>query len=641
MVPAQRLNSKILWAFAALICAASLALMLTASLQESAIVDEAAHIPAGYAYAHELDFRLNPEHPPLAKALAALPLLVLQPNFPTDISAWTTDVNGQWEMGKQFFYGSGNDADAIVAVSRILPMLLTLLTILFIYFWSRQLVGAAWALLPTFLFAFSPTVLAHGHYVTTDLGAAFGVLLGTYFFLKALREPSPKNIIFAGLALGVAEMMKFSAVLLFPYFILLAIIHFLANLRGLRGKHIWQTALRKLGALAAVFAVAFAAIYLVYGLFTLNYPHEKQISDTRTILIDFAEGVPTADGNCASLKHCLANGELLLTNNPATRPLGEYFLGVLMVLHRSTNGNTAYFLGKVSAAGSHSYFPIVYALKESLPALIIVLGALLAALWAMGRAVVRRQAWLGFRSYLQEHFTEFALILFLAIYWVYTVKSTLNIGVRHLMPVIPIMYMLATKVWRKWVLGPKADLTGPALTATWNALKSLASSWLKLSVLSALALWVMLETLATAPYFLSYFNQIGGGTWNGYRYATDSNYDWGQDMLRLQRFVEEHPEIDKIGVDYFGTSGAPTYYLGSKEVDWWSAKGNPADQGIHWLAISTYTLQNLIQPTAAGFYRDPKDGYPWLTALRPPAAGVGQVPEPDYRVGTTIFVYRL
>jgi hypothetical protein len=184
-------------------------------------------------------------------------------------------------------------------------------------------------------------------------------------------------------------------------------------------------------------------------------------------------------------------------------------------------------------------------------------------------------------------------------------------------------------------------LDGPAFAAAWNAIKSLASSWFKLSILCALLLWVLLETFGAAPYFLSYFNQIGGGTWGGYRYATDSNYDWGQDMLRLRKFADEHPEIDKIGVDYFGTSGAPVHYLGDREVDWWSAKGNPADQGIHWLAISTYTLQNLLQPTAQGYSRKPEDGYPWLTALRPAAAGMGQVPEPDYRIGTTIFVYKL
>ena len=112
-----------------------------------------------------------------------------------------------------------------------------------------------------------------------------------------------------------------------------------------------------------------------------------------------------------------------------------------------------------------------------------------------------------------------------------------------------------------------------------------------------LLLWLFCETLFAAPYFLSYFNEFGGGIWNGYHYVTDSNYDWGQDLLRLQAWVNAHPEVDKIAVDYFG-GGNPKYYLGAKEVDWSSSKGNPADQGIHWLAVSVNTLEVAIQPLA-------------------------------------------
>src|SRR5579864_1946616 len=113
----------------ALICAGSFGLMLWASRTDSAIMDELAHIPSGYGYVHNLDYRLNPEHPPLIKALAMLPVLFLQPNFPTQSDAWRNQVNAQWDMGAQFLYESGNDANEIVQTARIFPMLLTLLLI--------------------------------------------------------------------------------------------------------------------------------------------------------------------------------------------------------------------------------------------------------------------------------------------------------------------------------------------------------------------------------------------------------------------------------------------------------------------------------------------------------------------------------
>src|SRR4051812_41684989 len=100
------LSSYARWALF-LICLGSFSLMLWSAKTDSAIDDELAHIPAGYGYVHNLDYRLNPEHPPLVKALAMLPVLALNPNFPTNSTAWQTELNGQWDMGANFLYKSG------------------------------------------------------------------------------------------------------------------------------------------------------------------------------------------------------------------------------------------------------------------------------------------------------------------------------------------------------------------------------------------------------------------------------------------------------------------------------------------------------------------------------------------------------
>src|SRR5271157_5454504 len=79
------------WCALALIVVIAFAFMLNAAKNDSAIMDELAHIPAGYGYVDHLDYRLNPEHPPLAKILGALPLRFLDLNFPTTSTAWTTE----------------------------------------------------------------------------------------------------------------------------------------------------------------------------------------------------------------------------------------------------------------------------------------------------------------------------------------------------------------------------------------------------------------------------------------------------------------------------------------------------------------------------------------------------------------------
>ncbi len=660
------LASGMAFAALALICIASFSLMLWSSRTDSAIDDELAHIPAGYGYVHNLDYRLNPEHPPLIKALAMLPVLMfVAPHYPTGSSAWTTEVNGQWDMGTAFLYNSGNDANAIIQVGRIMPILITILTIILVYFLARRLIGKLWALLPAFLFAFDTSVLAHGHYVTTDVGAAFGVLLATYFFLKFVDSPTTKHLWYAGLAFGVAQLTKFSTPLLVPLFIFLVLVLWLRDLvaqwgvtdRTRRAKVFLKDLCRRVWKLVLIFVIGYVIIvYPVYFLFTAGEPIQRQVSDTTTVLSSFANGPTPAGQICHGLR-CLADVDIWMSKNPVTRPVAQYMLGVLMVLQRADGGNTIYFLGKVRGDGGWIYFPVLFLLKEPIPTLFIVLFALALALWWTIRNTIKRSDTFGpgiktrIIDYLTDHFAEFMLASFIVLYWGISVRSPLNIGIRHLMPTIPLIFILAAGVWKKWIM--RIDLAGAGSAASlmdsFAALsKSVALAALKYILLILLLAWLTLETLFTAPYFLSYFNELGGGTWGGYHFVTDSNYDWGQDLLRLQSWVNANPQVDKIAVGYFG-GGDPQYCLCNKEVNWSSSQGDPADKGIHWLAVSVNTLEGDIQPLAPGQTRNASDTYSWLTALRPPADAtgtllggtMGNVPTPDYRIGTSIFVYHL
>jgi hypothetical protein len=639
------------WAFAALalICLASFSLMLWASRTDSAIMDELAHIPAGYGYVNQLDYRLNPEHPPLIKALAMLPVeMFVQPTYPTSSAAWTTEVNGQWDMGTAFLYNSGNDANAIIWTARLMPILVTILTIILVYFLARRMMGKMWALLPTFLFALDPNVLAHGHYVTTDVGAAFGILLATFFFLKFIDRPTTKHLWYAGLAFGIAQLCKFSTPLLVPLFIFLVLALWLRDLAAQwsvtdasrRTKTFLFSLCRRAWKLILIFVIGYAFIvYPVYFLFTSGEPIARQAADTTAILAGFATG-PTPAGQMCHGMRCIADADIWMSHHYITRPVAQYALGVLMVMQRADGGNTIYFLGHVVGAGGWIYFPVLFLLKEPIPTLIIVLLALtLAAWWTIKNSRKKDRV----IHYLTDHFAEFSLASFIVLYWSYSMHSPLNIGIRHLMPTIPLIFILAAVVWKKWIM--RLDLSSGNLVAI---ARSFAAGVAKYIFLILLLAWLVLETLFTAPYFLSYFNEIGGGTWGGYHFVTDSNYDWGQDLLRLQTFVNAHPEINKIGVDYFG-GGSPKYYLGDKEVNWSPEQGNPTDHGIHWLAISVNTLELATQPLEAGQSRGASSTYSWLTALRPlsDATGtllggnMGNLPTPDYRIGTSIFVYHL
>lgn len=611
--------------FLSLILVSSFLLMLKPAKQDSAIMDELAHIPAGYSYIKFLDYRLNPEHPPLVKALSAIPLLFLDLKFPIDSDNWQNQVNAEWEIGKEFLYNSGNDADKIIFYSRLVPMLLLLVLIGFTYFWASELIGKWWGLLPAVLMAFSPNFLAHGHYVTTDIGATLGILIAGYYFLKAVYDPSRKNLMIAGLTFGLAQLLKFSAVLLIPFFILLVLIIFIEKAIKEIKSPVVENKLKKifkffyidLGRLLLVFIIGGALIYLVYGLFTLNYPIEKQYSDTHTILESY-------------INNPVADSVLTMSRSTLIRPISEYFMGILMVIKRSSEGSMNYFLGEVSNQGSPLYFPIIFLMKETLPNLIIIFMAFILGLWGVlniilkgGKAIKSK-----FFEYYTTNFSELSMLIFVVGYWLYSANSNLNIGFRHIMPTLPFIYILSIGAIKKiFYIVPQntSDNLSQKLTTTIHRILNLT---IKYIILIGLLIWLMIGTINTNPYYLSRFNEFFGGNFDGYKYASDSNLDWGQDLKRLKEFVDAE-KIDKIAVDYFG-GGNVKYYLGDKAEDWNSAMGNPVENEIHWLAISNYTLQNAVAKKANNFERSPQDEYLWLENPL----------SPDYKVGASIFIYK-
>src|SRR3989344_5861199 len=173
----------------ALIVLVAIVLAITSLWDDSFIVDEIPHVGAGYSYITKGDYRLNPEHPPLAKDLAGLALSLFSINqsaFSTQY--WTSDINGQWNFGRTLIYNRANNVDAITRTAKITMLLFFIFSAVLIYRWAQERYGSTGspqagekaALIAILLFSFSPTVLAHSRFVTTDMPALFGILLGTY-----------------------------------------------------------------------------------------------------------------------------------------------------------------------------------------------------------------------------------------------------------------------------------------------------------------------------------------------------------------------------------------------------------------------------------------------------------------------------
>jgi hypothetical protein len=571
--------------------AVMLAVIFFSSYNDTATFDEVAHIPAGYSYLTKQNMRLNPEHPPLVKDLSAIPLLFLNLNFPTNIPAWSEKIESrQWNMGKIFLYESGNDPDQILHFSRFPVMLIGLLLGWLIYKFVKNQYGDHAALLALFFYAMSPTFIAHSRYVTTDTGASLGFFAAIIFFVNFLKNQTGRNLLYAGLALGIALLLKFSTVILAPIFILLGLLlvfvdNFSEGVFALK-KYLlilWKTLLIGLVALLVVYAIYIPHIW--------NYPLELQKTDTLDILTS-ARGQKIA----AVLNN--------LSDFAVLRPLTQYFMGVASVVERAGNGNAAHFMNTVYSSATPWYFPVLYLVKEHLAFHILTLAMLVFAFWKIVKAPAK-----GFAptiKWTRKHFFEVSFLFFIFVYAFQSVTGNLNIGVRHIAPILPFIYILvAVQIVKR-------------------------QNIFNYVFVGAMALWMMFNIAATFPYYLSYYNELAGGTFGGYWIATDSNYDWGQDMKRLKWWMDKNnipAKGEKIALHYFG-GGSAKYYLGAENYeDWWSSKGAPRP-GMYF-AISANAREGSMAVPVRGFTQAPEDKYPWLKGKIPVA-----------RVGSSIFIYK-
>lgn len=194
---------------------------LSGMLYTSVSSDETAHLPAGYTYWKTGEHRLNPQHPPLAKLLAAAPLLLLEPTLNLRDPGWADAPVDEWGFGARFLHG--NDADRLLFWGRLPILLLGVGLGLVTYLWARDLFGARAGWLVLLLFALEPNLVAHAQFVTMDVPLAFFFVTALYCGWRASRAPSVGWSVSSGAALGAALGTKFSAVVLLPVLAILAL----------------------------------------------------------------------------------------------------------------------------------------------------------------------------------------------------------------------------------------------------------------------------------------------------------------------------------------------------------------------------------------------------------------------------------
>jgi len=520
------------------------------SVRLSLTTDEPMHIAMGYTSLVLGDYRLLPVHihPPLVNEWAAWPLL-LRPGRPDprQVPGWVEE--NLFKFSAQLLLRLGPIASVELA-TRVPIMLLALLLGALVYRWASDIFdmrAGFWAL---FLYVFDPGIISGSQFNTTDMGAlAFG-LLATYLVWRAVRRFKTRRILLSGLALGASMSAKVSGLFFVPMIAALVVVELLYAEWGkwhLLGRQVLRWGIRLL-------VMYGAALFVVWAVYRFEF-----------------RPLPGGSFPVPATSHWL----------------------ILQAFNRHVaEGHTAFLAGQVSQHGWWWYFPFAFIIKTPLPTLFLLACALIS----------RARRW---RSWVNDVW----LLAIPAAYLLGAMFSTIDIGYRHLLPVLPCIFIFISGV-----ICHASCMTQYAIRITYSVFCTACLAWLALG------------TIRFFPHYLAYFNELAGGPDGGWRYLADSNTDWGQALKELAAYQQAHG-IERIRLSMFtfidpaiyGVRYEPlTPMLGNTPAIFPSRFNPPPGDYV----ISATTLDGI--PLA-----DP-EMFDWFRKR-----------QPDAKIGHVMFVYRV
>ncbi|HSE26908.1 MAG TPA: phospholipid carrier-dependent glycosyltransferase [Gemmatimonadales bacterium] len=505
---------------------------LSCSIRHSSqTYDESVHVLAGYQYWRHGDFGANPEHPPLPKLVAAVPLLMMDLAGPPMLAGPTKAVHT--EHGVEFLYRNSRPATDLLFASRLGASIFTYLLAVLVLLAAREMFGAGTGLLAMTLLVFEPNVLANGALVTTDVAVTTFLFAAVFAYYRYASRPTAWRLLACGAAVALALASKHSAVLLAGILPVVAAGDLLLNRRDTGD--LAARALRTGLSLGVIVGIALVGLWAVYAFRFAARPEGLELS-------------PPLGEVAWSLDNPLLAGAISTAGRWHLLP--EAYLWGLADVLRATEGRPTFLLGRVYSTGQWFYFPVVFALKTTLTMLALLVAApfALRGVGGPGRDQAAPGPWRAI-----WFLTVPPVLLFGA-----SMASGLNLGFRHILPIVPFLVVLA------------------AAAAVSIARRSRALGWVVATAVVAHAV----SSVRAYPDYLTYSNEAAGGPARSHRLMTDANADWGQGLVQAARYLAEH--------------GIRDCWFAS-----WMAYVDPRDLGIPCRALQSSIRPRVVPPHPA------------------------------------------
>jgi len=566
--------------------------------------DEGPHLAVGYATLRTGDFRLQPVHihPPLANGLAAAPLL-LQRDLPDPRTIGGWEISSLSAITDAIVWQYPNPRH--IAIAGRFPIVgLGIILAALVFRWAADYGKQGAGLLAMACLAFDPNVVAHSSLITTDIAAVTFIFLTLYLTDRWLRykrkaaaqksgircqnqplkkrSKSPRtgtvftrhrrfktstrqgNItgfrltenatpIGIGLSMGLAQLTKVSALMLIPVIVGLFILNAWS-----RSKARWRGIRAVIPTLLLILAITALTVWAGYGFGVRTIPELSPVP------------IPAA------------------THVEVFRSLRQHY----------ELGHPTFAAGKLSLRGWWWYFPLAFLIKTPLPFLILL------ALTGIRMTIQVIRSGKQTRNWIRHG----ALWVFPALYGIASLFSSVNIGYRHLLPILPLL-MVGIGVG----FSRLRESTAPPLRQfTWRG-----------TALAVLLAWQAFGTLRVLPHPLTFFNESIGGPSNGYRYLVDSNLDWGQNLWDLKAWMDRQGE-EHVNYAHYSPARPQAYGINASYLppDPRAGTLTPWAPSPGLYAIGATVLQ--------GPYASTPNTYAWFRSRTPVA-----------RLGNAIFLYRI
>jgi len=492
-----------------LLLAVHAALLAWQGLGDSATWDEVGHFSAGLEHWRHGRFESYKVNPPLVRMVALAPVAILRPDLdPTRYMFWRgPGVRPEFGAGTLIARDLGPEYFWWVTVARWMCIPFSLLGVLVCYGWSRGLFGTASGFVAAALWTFSPSVLAYGHLITPDLGAAGVGVASAYLFRRWLHRPTLGRAAAAGIALGLTELTKSTWIILLVLWpVIWGGYRLLDGGAGLRRRQ-W---LQQAGHIGLLLVLAVGVLNLGYG-FDGSFKRLGDYQFVSTSLVGAGAAKTSAEG----VRFGNRFADSFLRHVPL--PLPEcYVLGMDLQKLDFERKLPSYLRGEWREGGWWYYYLYALSIKEPIGSIALVLLALFAAI------LMRRQYAAPLREELLLLAPAAGILGFVSS------QTGFSHHLRYVLPSLPFMFILASRVGRSWEVRHRT-----------------------VSVLTCLALGAsVVSSLRVVPHSLSYYNAFAGGPEGGYRHLANSNTDWGQDLLYLKRWYDRNKNVRPIHVAY-------------------------------------------------------------------------------------------